>query len=118
MLDNTVAGGITAGDLPRKSIIRECAEEASLDPLFVAQRVRQTNVITYNSRTAEGWLSPEVQYCYDLELPDPETDTGAREGVIPTTNAADGEVESFSLMTVDEVVQHMVDGHFKPNCAL
>ncbi|GAA5882494.1 hypothetical protein JCM3774_006131 [Rhodotorula dairenensis] len=118
MLDNTVAGGITAGDLPRKSILRECAEEASLDPVFVAQRVRQTNVITYNSRTAEGWLSPEVQYCYDLELPDPETELGAREGVIPTTNAADGEVESFSLMTVDEVVQHMVDGHFKPNCAL
>ncbi|GAA5991814.1 hypothetical protein JCM10908_002217 [Rhodotorula pacifica] len=118
MLDNTVAGGITAGDLPRKSVIRECAEEASLDPLFVATRVRQTGVITYNYRTSEGWLSPEVQYCFDLKLPDPETEEGAREGVIPTTNPADGEVESFSLMPVEEVVERMIAGEFKPNCAL
>lgn len=115
MLDNSVAGGITAGDLPRKSVIRECAEEASLDPDFVAQRVRQTNVITYNYRTAEGWLSPEVQYCFDLKLPAPESDEG---GVVLTTNPDDGEVESFSLMTVEQVVENMVAGNFKPNCAL
>ncbi|TKA52394.1 hypothetical protein B0A53_05101 [Rhodotorula sp. CCFEE 5036] len=114
MLDNSVAGGITAGDLPRKSVIRECAEEASLDPEFVAQRVRQTNVITYNYRTAEGWLSPEVQYCFDLKLPDPELEGG----VVLTTNPDDGEVESFSLMTVEQVVENMVAGNFKPNCAL
>lgn len=115
MLDNSVAGGITAGDLPRKSVIRECAEEASLDPEWVAPRVRQTNVITYNYRTAEGWLSPEVQYCFDLKLPAPESDNL---GVVLTTNPNDGEVESFSLMTVEQVVENMVAGNFKPNCAL
>ncbi|GAA6024673.1 hypothetical protein JCM8202_000434 [Rhodotorula sphaerocarpa] len=119
MLDNTVAGGITAGDLPRMSILRECAEEASLDPEFVARRIRQTGSITYNYRTKEGWLQPEVQYCFDLRLPDPESEkTGDREGVVPTTNPADGEVESFALMTVEEVVQRLLAGEFKPNCAL
>lgn len=119
MLDNTVAGGITAGDLPRMSILRECAEEASLDPEFVARRIRQTGSVTYNYRTKEGWLQPEVQYCFDLRLPDPESEkTGDREGVVPTTNPADGEVESFALMTVEEVVERLLAGEFKPNCAL
>ncbi|GAA5990133.1 hypothetical protein JCM11641_001066 [Rhodosporidiobolus odoratus] len=113
-LDNTTAGGITAGDNPRYSIIRECAEEASLPPSYVAPRIKQAGVITYNYRTADGWLQPEVQYVYDLLLPPPE-----QEGAIkPTTNPEDGEVESFDLMSIEEVVKKMVDGEFKPNCAL
>ncbi|GAA5889759.1 hypothetical protein JCM5296_002333 [Sporobolomyces johnsonii] len=106
-LDNTVAGGITAGDLPGESILRECAEEASLAPSVVGPRIKQVGVITYNYRTAEGWLQPEVQYCYDLRLP---------AEVVPTPS--DGEAESFELMELDEVVRRMCDGEFKPNCAL
>ncbi|GAA6024542.1 hypothetical protein JCM10207_008268 [Rhodosporidiobolus poonsookiae] len=114
MLDNTVAGGITAGDTPRYSIIRECAEEASLPPSYVAPRIKQAGVITYNYRTDAGHLQPEVQYIYDLPLPPPE-----QEGALkPTTNPDDGEVESFELLDLEVVVQKMVDGEFKPNCAL
>ncbi|BGP47569.1 hypothetical protein JCM10450v2_003432 [Rhodotorula kratochvilovae] len=117
MLDNTVAGGITAGDHPRQSIIRECAEEASLSPAFVAPRIKQAGVVTYHYRTSAGYLQPEVQYVYDLRLPAPGA-PDAGEGSQPSTNPADGEVESFALLPLDEVVQRMVDGEFKPNCAL
>lgn len=31
---------------------------------------------------------------------------------------ADGEAESFELMGVDEIMERMRNGEFKPNCAL
>ncbi|GAA5841411.1 hypothetical protein JCM3766R1_004075 [Sporobolomyces carnicolor] len=110
-LDNTVAGGITAGDLPRQSILREFSEEASLPPRVVSPLLRQTGVITYVYRQTLGWLQPEVQYVYELKLPSDGT-------IKPTTNPADGEVESFELMGLERVVQKLVDGKFKANCAL
>lgn len=109
--DNTVAGGITAGDLPRQSILREFSEEASLPPQTVSPLLRQAGVITYVYRQRVGWLQPEVQYVYDVKLPSDNS-------VKPTTNPADGEVESFELMGLEQVVQKLVDGEFKPNCAL
>lgn len=30
----------------------------------------------------------------------------------------DGEAESFALMSTDEVLEHIIKGKFKPNCAL
>ena len=110
-LDNTVAGGITAGDLPLESVIRECAEEASLSPDFVEANIRCVSLVSYTYRTEAGWIQPEVQYIYDLPLPSDGS-------VVPSTNAADGEVESFMLMDLEEVVKRMVEGEFKPNCAL
>ncbi|GAA5962149.1 hypothetical protein JCM3765_003875 [Sporobolomyces pararoseus] len=110
-LDNTVAGGITAGDLPRQSILREFSEEASLPPQIVSPLLRQTGVVTYIYRQTLGWLQPEVQYVYEIKLP---TDGSIK----PSTNPADGEVESFELMGLEEVVKRMVDGEFKANCAL
>lgn len=110
-LDNTVAGGITAGDLPRQSILREFSEEASLPPQIVSPLLKQAGVVTYCFRQKEGWLQPEVQYVYDIKLP--------RDGSVrPSTNPEDGEVESFELMEIEEVVRRMVEGEFKPNCAL
>ncbi|GAA6014451.1 hypothetical protein JCM11491_007058 [Sporobolomyces phaffii] len=110
-LDNTVAGGITAGDLPRQSILREFSEEASLPPEVVSPLIRQTGVITYVYRQTLGWLQPEVQYVYEMKLPSDGS-------VKPTTNPQDGEVETFELMGLTEVVQRLVDGEFKANCAL
>lgn len=106
-LDNTVAGGITAGDLPGPSILRECAEEASLPASLVAPLLKSVSVITYNYRTATGWVQPEVQYIYDIRLP---------ADVVPRPN--DGEVAGFELMGVEEVVRRMVGGEFKPNCGV
>ncbi|PWN29688.1 hypothetical protein BDZ90DRAFT_209408, partial [Jaminaea rosea] len=106
-LDNSVAGGITSGDSPYESMVRECWEEAGLPADLVRQHLRQTGVITYVYRTPEGYLQPEVEYTYDLPLP---ADVRLR--------PEDGEAEDFRLMEVDEVLQRMGKGEFKPNCAL
>ncbi|GAA5944120.1 uncharacterized protein JCM15063_005322 [Sporobolomyces koalae] len=111
-LDNTCAGGITAGDLPRQSMLREFIEEASLSPTLVSPRLVQTGVVTYVYRQTLGWLQPEVQYVYELKLP------GNDERFKPTTNPQDGEVESFELIGLGKVVELLLEGQFKPNCAL
>jgi 8-oxo-dGTP pyrophosphatase MutT (NUDIX family) len=111
-LDNTVAGGITSSQTPYESILRECAEEASLPPSYTSPRIKQTGVLCYHYRTTEGWIQPEVQWVYDLPM------DGGSGGTRPTTNPEDGEVESFELMELGEVVERMVAGEFKPNCAL
>ncbi len=40
MLDNTVAGGITAGEAPFESMVRECQEEAGLPEAFVRSQLK------------------------------------------------------------------------------
>lgn len=60
-LDNSVAGGISAGDAPYESMVRECAEEASLPADIVRKGMRPTGVISYFYRTTSGWCQPEVE---------------------------------------------------------
>jgi len=113
MLDNTVAGGIATGEDAFEGLVREAAEEASLPEDIVRKNVTATGVVSYfhirDSRAGgeTGLLQPEVQYIYDLELP---------EDVIP--KPSDDEVEEFYLLTVDEVKEKLRDGEFKPNCAV
>lgn len=38
------------------------------------------------------------------------------DSIVPGIN--DGEVEGFEQMGIDEIVEKMVAGEFKPNCAL
>lgn len=106
-LDNSVAGGITSGDKPRESMIRECWEEAGLTDDVVRPRLKQVGVITYVYRTPEGYIQPEVEYVYDLPLP---------ADIIP--KPIDGEAEDFQLLDVRDVRTKMEHGEFKPNCAL
>lgn len=113
MLDNTVAGGLTTNETPLECLMREADEEASLPPHLVREHVRLAGLVKYiymdvDTRTGgeDGYVYPECQWVYDLELPD---------NVIPEPN--DGEVESFMLCTVDEVKEHLATGWWKPNCA-
>ncbi|KZV80430.1 hypothetical protein EXIGLDRAFT_733019 [Exidia glandulosa HHB12029] len=108
-LDNTVAGGMPAGLTPFDSILKEAMEEASLPEDFVRQHIKAVGSVTYFFQTPKSHLQPEVQYVYDLCIPD-----GA--DIVPKPH--DDEVESFELCTVDEVKRGMLAGHFKPNCAL
>lgn len=113
MLDNTVAGGIATGESPFESLVREAAEEASLDEGLVRENARAVGMVTYfhiRDKRAGGetrLLQPEVQYVYDLEL---------AEDVVP--KPSDDEVEGFELMGVEEVRDALRNGEFKPNCAL
>ncbi|KAL1587485.1 hypothetical protein WHR41_03823 [Cladosporium halotolerans] len=113
MLDNTVAGGIATGESPFECIVREAGEEASLPEDLVRKDAKAVGTVTYfhiRDHRAGGetrLLQPEVQYVYDIELP---------EDVEP--KPSDDEVEAFELMTIDETKVALRNGEFKPNCAV
>ncbi|KAK4165155.1 putative NUDIX hydrolase 3 superfamily [Cladorrhinum sp. PSN259] len=115
MLDNTVAGGLMTNENPFECIIREADEEASLPEDFMRKNAKETGTVTYVYITDErsggepGYIYPECQWVYDLELPQDES-------VVPRPK--DGEVESFSLRTVEEIQEQLAQGLWKPNCAM
>ncbi|RVX67567.1 hypothetical protein B0A52_08095 [Exophiala mesophila] len=111
MMDNTVAGGLTIGELPFDCLVREAEEEASL-PADLVRTAKACGTLTYfHVRDARavgetGLCQPEVQYIYDLEMP-PD--------IVP--KPGDNEAIDFQLLTVEEVQTAMANGKFKPNCA-
>lgn len=113
MLDNTVAGGISSGETPLNSLLREAEEEASLPPGLVRAHAKACGTVTYIHIRDEraggetGLYQPECEYVYDLEL-GPE--------VTPEPN--DDEVENFQRWDVKKVQDALAQGEFKPNCAL
>ena len=105
-LDNLVAGGLPYGIALRDNLRKECAEEASI-PRELADRARPTGAISYFAESERG-CKPDTLYCYDLELPADFT---------PRCN--DGEVESFRLLPVAEVMEIIREtDEFKLNCNL
>jgi 8-oxo-dGTP pyrophosphatase MutT (NUDIX family) len=115
MLDNTVAGGLMTDEDPFECIIREADEEASLPEDVMRQNTKFVGLVTYiyvtdeRSGGEDGLIYPECQWVYDLELP-------ADQSIVPEPK--DGEVESFSLCTVEEIKEQLAQGKWKPNCAL
>nr|CDP30820.1 Putative NUDIX hydrolase 3 superfamily [Podospora anserina S mat+] len=115
MLDNTVAGGLMTHEDPFECIIREADEEASLPEDVMRRSAVETGTVTYIFITDErsggepGYIYPECQWVYDLELPSDGS-------VVPKPK--DGEVESFSLHTVEEIQEQLAQGLWKPNCAM
>lgn len=113
MLDNTVAGGISVGESPLESLIREASEEASFPETLVRENAKAVGAVTYFHVRDEraggetGLMQPECQYVYDLEVD---------EDLTPVPN--DDEVEGFTLMGVEDVKEALARGEFKPNCAL
>lgn len=113
MLDNTVAGGLMTGEDPFECVIREADEEASLPNELVRRRACCVGTVTYTYITDDkqvgdgGFIYPECQWVYDLELP-----------ADVTPQPKDGEVEQFYLCDIDEVKEALARGKFKHNCAL
>ncbi|GHJ85389.1 hypothetical protein NliqN6_1791 [Naganishia liquefaciens] len=113
-LDNSVAGGIPSGMTPFECLVKECHEEASLPEQLVRQRAKPAGVTTYFYVTEKGWLQPEIEYIYDLRLPHSASSDYSKLAPL------DDEVESFKLMSVQEVISilHKDPTAFKPNCGL
>jgi len=104
--DNMVAGGLPQGISLEENLIKECQEEAGMSAAL-AQQATYVGSIAYNRVNANGFR-PDVLYCYDIELP---------ATFIPQNT--DGEVESFHLMPVEDVLQIVRDtDDFKLNCNL
>ena len=105
-LDHIVAGGISAGMGPMDTLLKEAGEEAAV-PVELASQARPVGQIHYDMERTEG-LRRDLIYCYDLDLP---------EDFIP--RPTDGEVESFELWPIDQVVEAVRDGDsFKFNVNL
>lgn len=90
-LDNIVAGGQPIGLSLMENLVKEADEEASI-PEAMARQATAVSAISYVMETDAG-LKPDTMFCYDLEIP-PD--------FLPVN--ADGETESFRLMTIDDVL--------------
>lgn len=105
-LDNLVAGGLPWGIGLADNLRKECKEEAGIDA-ELADQARPVGAVAY-CRTSERGLKPDVIYCYDLELPPDFKPV-----------CTDGEVETFYIRPVEEVMQTVRDSdEFKLNCNL
>ncbi|RAH71342.1 thiamine pyrophosphokinase-related protein, partial [Aspergillus aculeatinus CBS 121060] len=118
MLDCTAAGALTVGQTPRSTVMLEAAEEASIPRMVLEKGLRRSGCISYFHAKGLGpqfegdddsavLLLPEVEYLYELQLDS---------GTVPRPK--DGEVEDFRLWDVDQVLDALRRGLFKPNSAV
>jgi 8-oxo-dGTP pyrophosphatase MutT (NUDIX family) len=106
MLDNMVAGGQPIGLSLYENLVKECGEEAGIPPAL-ARRATAVGAVSYVAEVDEG-LKPDVQFCFDLELP-----------ADFTPRPVDGEIESFVLLPIAEVARLVAQtSEFKFNCNL
>ena len=106
LLDNVAAGGIPTGEQPLPSILREAKEEAGFEP-SVLSNIEHFGCVSYVYESNTGLICPEAQWLYEVELP---------KEIIP--KPGDNEVEGFLLATTEQIRQWIVEGLFKPNCAI
>eukprot|EP00927_Polykrikos_kofoidii_P017797 TRINITY_DN18142_c0_g1_i1.p1 TRINITY_DN18142_c0_g1~~TRINITY_DN18142_c0_g1_i1.p1 ORF type:complete len:368 (+),score=40.18 TRINITY_DN18142_c0_g1_i1:230-1333(+) len=108
-LDHLVAGGLGYGEQPGNAVVRECLEEASI-PRSLAETATPAGFVQCCALDETKWgVKRDVIFCYDLQLPQEFT---------PVTG--DGEVESFELWSIPEVIDSLVGDNtaWKPNVAL
>jgi 8-oxo-dGTP pyrophosphatase MutT (NUDIX family) len=105
-LDHLVAGGVPAGLTPFETLLKEAEEEAAL-PAALAGQASLAGIFAYNMERPEG-LRRDVVHAYDLVLP-----------ASFAPRPADGEVESFALWPLGEVLERLsTTDDFKFNVAL
>lgn len=104
-LDQLVAGGIVCGEQIQEALIRECAEEASISE-ELAKTACPAGSVSYFFEDERG-LFPEIQFVYDLKLPE----------TFQPINS-DGEVAEFYCWPIDKVKDEIATDDFKPNCGL
>lgn len=103
-LDNTVAGGITCGDTPFKTILAEAEEEAALSRDFVTENTKTTD---HCSADEGGHLRPRVLHTFELELP---------QDMVPRPH--DGEVSEFLRMDAQEMEKAIMAGEMTDDAAI
>lgn len=105
-LDNLVAGGSSIGYADEATLRKECHEEAGV-PAALATRAVAVGELRYDQQDGRSWKADTLA-CFDLELP-----------ADFTPRPIDGEVESFALWPLGDVVRSLAGADpWKPNCAL
>ena len=106
-LDNTVAGGVAAGETMFQALLREGYEEASLRKNILSKAV-QTGTLNYIWRNKELSLRRDTLFVFHLEL---------SKNIIPKNT--DGEVTKFRLYDEKKILEKIQKtNEFKKNCAL
>jgi 8-oxo-dGTP pyrophosphatase MutT (NUDIX family) len=109
MLDSTVGGSKLAAETPFECLVREAEEEASLPADVVWANSKACGTVNYVYMTDEraggemGLICPQVQFTYEMKMP---------VDLIPKPR--DGEVESFELLSVEDVKAALKQGAFTP----
>lgn len=108
MRDTVVGGGLPSGISALDNMVKEAQEEAGLDPSWTRPRFVAAGSISYVSKHPYG-LTNDTMLIFDVELP---TD------VTPVNQ--DGEVESFDLMPVQDVLSRLWSEpeRFKPDVCI
>ncbi|KAI1264704.1 thiamine pyrophosphokinase-related protein [Xylariaceae sp. FL1019] len=112
--DNTAAGGVSIGDIPFETMIREASEEAELPEALVRKEAKPCGTLSYfhvrqpgsGYPGESGLLNPGVHFIYELKLP---ADEAPRSGP---------DVKEFVLWDVEQMKKAMLAGSLKPSFAL
>jgi isopentenyldiphosphate isomerase len=110
MLDNTVGGSLASREKPIDCIVREAAEEALFPVEYTLANIKSCGTLSYQMAQMDNGkpgCQHQVQYLYEMEI---------GEDLVP--KPGDGEVESFTLMSLEEVRMALSNGEFKLNCAM
>jgi isopentenyldiphosphate isomerase len=100
MWDTLVGGLIGAGEPEQLALVRECDEEAGLDPQDIAQRNALHRITRMRRRIPEGYQSEDVLTCECVLAPH----------VVPKNR--DGEVMEIKCLTPAEVLTMLQQGAF------
>lgn len=98
-LDTVVGGGVPSGQDAWQTMIRECFEEAGIEPAL-AKRAKPAGRLEVCHEVPEG-LHSEILHAHDLELP---ADFRPRN--------VDGEVGEFRLLEAGVVADRIANGEF------
>lgn len=105
-LDNLAAGGVAAGESPRRTALREAWEEAGV-PRRLASQVDFPGMVIRSLRETQFGVHDELVIIADLELP-----------LTFTPEGRDGEVAEFLCLDRTEVEAALARGEFTVEAAL
>lgn len=109
MLDSTVGGSLPTGESPFECLVREAEEEASFSPSLIRDLAKPCGTLSYINITDQrtggelGLICPEVQYLYEMQLP---------ENIKPRPGEDD--VEEITLLNVEQLKYELATGQFTP----
>ena len=83
---------------PWQSLIKEAFEEGSLPEDLVVKHTKAAGVISYFYQTKAGWLQPEVEFIYDMQVPPSER---------VTLRPGDTEVETFKVNGINYLLLYL-----------
>jgi isopentenyldiphosphate isomerase len=109
-LDSTVAGVVRSGEQPFECIVRKAAVEASISEEYTRANITACGTISYQmSITSKGKPGCQhiISYLYEMEI---DRDMIPRSG--------NDEVEVFTLMTLGDVKDALMEGEFVANRAM